>query len=341
MLVNMSNVESIETESTKIYNQIQKFLLSKETKSQKRKSDKTRIAYEKDIKDFFRIMRGKSINELSLHDLNITFDDFEDFINYLLNCGNYSNSTIDRKITASKMLLKYLHSKKIDNQNIVEDISYFDEIGSLPDESEAHGILTVDEVKEMAELASKEREKGHIKKLFFLLGLDTALRKEEIASLKWSDFHIENNTVIINGIGKGNYKFKKEISVEFYQTLKTLDKGQVKVFDISVDTIDKSFDRIRTKMNFPKQRNIVFHSIRKASITHFYQMTKDPYATMLFGNHKNFNTTVKYIQEENHGALGAVSLSDSLNMELYKEVSHEDLLEALSKLDNSYLIRLK
>lgn len=338
--IKLSNVVEFKTESYKIHEQIQKFLSSKETKSSKRKSMDTKNAYTKDIKDFFAIIRNKEITELTLSDMNITFDDLEDFITNMRESCAYSNSTISRKISAVKSLLKYLHSKKIDNKRIVSEIDYLDGIKGMPDESERHGILTVEEVREMSNLALQEREKGEIKSLFFLLGLDTALRKEELLSLKWSDFNIGENHVIIKGLGKGNIKFRKEISIKFYNTLSTLNKGQEKVFDITGEGIRLSFDRIRAKMNFPEQRNIVIHSIRKAAINHFYQTTKDAFATMRFANHKNFNTTTRYIQEESYGALGAVSLTDDLDMEKYKKISHNDLLQAIGELDSSFLIRL-
>lgn len=104
--------------------------------------------------------------------MNITPDDFEHFIEFLELLGLYANATINRTMSSVKLLLEYLHSKKI-----VNDISYLKRIKSKADDSERHGILTVSEVKQMSDLALEEREKGIIKKYFFLLGLNTALRK--------------------------------------------------------------------------------------------------------------------------------------------------------------------
>ncbi|KMY49617.1 tyrosine-type recombinase/integrase [Peribacillus loiseleuriae] len=173
-------------------------------KSSKYESNQTSNAYRKDIKDFFLILRDKDIKFLTEEDMNITYDDFEDFINYLEVTELYFNSSINRKMSSVKSLLEYLHSKKV-----VSDISYLKWVKSKADESERHGILTVNEVKQMSELALEEREKGIIKKYFFLFGLNTALRKEEILNLKWNDFHEEGSSVFISGIGKGNVKYKK------------------------------------------------------------------------------------------------------------------------------------
>ncbi|KMY49618.1 site-specific integrase [Peribacillus loiseleuriae] len=97
------------------------------------------------------------------------------------------------------------------------------------------------------------------------------------------------------------------------------------------------FNRIRKKTKFPKQRNIVIHSIRKAAISNFYKLTKDPFATMRFANHKNFNTTVRYIQEESYGA---ISFTEDVDLDLHKKISRADLLEALSEMDDSFVLLL-
>ncbi|MGX2959403.1 hypothetical protein JNUCC23_09055 [Peribacillus sp. JNUCC 23] len=146
---------------------------------------------------------------------------------------------------------------------------------------------------------------------------------------------MEGSSVLISGIG--NVKFRKEISTKFYEELMILNKGQEKVFDISSDSIVSVFNRIRKKMSFPKQRNIVIQSIRKAVSSNFYKLTKDPFTTMRFANHKNFNTTVRYIQEEGYGA---ITFTEDIDLDLHKKISHQSLLDALSEMDESFVLLL-
>lgn len=335
-----NNTTVIETYSTQVYNQIVKFLKQKEKKSKKYESTSTSEAYGRDIKDFFKLMRNKEIEFLSKEDMKIELEDIEDFVIKLKDSGKYSNSTINRKIVAIRKLLSYLNSKKINEEKIVKDISYFSQIQREMDDTESYGILSVEESYRFAQLAKEERVKGEIKSLFFLFALDTALRKDEILSLKWSNIREEEGRIRIIGVGKGNKEFRKEISNEFYERLLTLKKDKERVFDISVNSIDDSFRRIREKMELPKERKIVFHSIRKSGVTFVHRITKDPFATMKYANHKSFNTTQIYLEEDDYGAIGAVSSKDSLNMNKFKEVDHETLLKALETMDKSYLILL-
>lgn len=335
-----NKIIKIESDSKKIYDQIQKFLDGKETKSSKRQSNDTKKAYEKDIRDFFICTRNKEINELNVYDLEISLDDYEDFIKEMRQSMSYSNSTINRKLYATKSLFKYLHLKKINGKRIVEEIDFLDGISPMPNESESHGVLSIEEVKRMAELSLEEREKSKIKYYFFILGLDTALRKEELLALKWSDFQPGKHTVVIKGLGKGNRKFRKEISIDLFNRLQEINNGQERVLTISSSAIESLFSRLRKRMDIPEERNIVIHSIRKAAINHFYQTTKDPFATMKFANHQSFNTTTVYIQEESYGAMGAISFADGVDMDLYRKVSVNNLLAAIENLDYSDKLKL-
>ncbi|MFJ7976550.1 site-specific integrase [Peribacillus sp. NPDC096379] len=156
-----------------------RFLDQKKPKSNKYESNETSNAYTKDVTDYFSIIRDQDIKFLKQEDMNIRLDDFEYFIEFLELSGLYANATINRKVSSVKSLLEYLHSKKI-----VNDISYLKRIKSKADDSERHGILTVSEVKQMSDLALEEREKGIIKKYFFLTGIKYCFKKRRATKFK-------------------------------------------------------------------------------------------------------------------------------------------------------------
>lgn len=119
------------------------------------KSVGTRKSYETDIRIFFQFIKNKDVKYLTRDDVNLTIDDFEDFINYHQKNEIYSNKTINGKVSAVKSLLKYLKVKKL----IDDDLSYFSEITTLPEKRNSYGILTLDEVLKWAELALTEKHK--------------------------------------------------------------------------------------------------------------------------------------------------------------------------------------
>lgn len=338
MLAN--KVVKLNTDNIRVYDQIERYInqLGYNSKG-------TMTAYLGDIKLFFKIIKNKEIEYLTEEDVNsIDLDSFEDFISYMHNLTNdegkrvYTNKTINRKVSASKGLIEYLYSKKI-----VADVSYFPSIKSLPENSNSHGVLETHEVFTMAELALQERVKGKIKRLLILFSLDTCIRKAALVNLKWSNFIEKEEGVLVTGVDKGNQEFRQLISKDFYNELLKIKTTKDKVFDISVDAVDKMFVRLRDKMKIPEERRIVFHSIRKSGVTFRFRMTGDILEAQRAANHSNVSTTQLYIKNEDYGALGAVSSRGKLDMEMYKKVDHETLIEAIEmcKKDFQAILNMK
>jgi integrase len=326
-------VTRLNTEINEVYEQIQMFLRKKGLKS-----DKTATSYEKDIKDFFKVVRDKDINELNKDDIQVTLDDFDRFILEMVDTEKYENATINRKVNAVRSLLKYLAAKKL-----VDDISYFSEIERLPENIKGYGILTVDEVKMLAKLALQEREKKMIKHCLIRFALDTRIRKSALLNLKWSDIEPIENGAIIKGIDKGNKFFKRRISQSLYNDLLSIKTDNEKVFPIDRKTVDRMMKRLLKKMNIPEERHIVFHSIRKAGISFHYDYTKDPLSTMKAAGHSNFQTTLRYINDNDVEIMGVISMEDSMDNDLFRKVDHEVLIQAIEKLsfDHKIILNMK
>lgn len=323
----VDNVVQLENESTKIYDQIRRYFERHENRS-----EKTRIAYENDVKQFFQVVKNKQINELTMEDIQLTLDDFEDFVYFMKNSVNengerrFSNKTINRKVSGVKGLVKYLAAKKI-----INDVSYLDLIESLPEETNSYGVLESWEVFKMAELALEEREKGEIKRLLILFAFDTRIRKDAILKLKWSDFIVRENDVLVKGIDKGNKEFRETISKDFYEELLTIkEEGQERVFNISKRALDSTFERLKKKMNFPEERRITFHSLKKAGVNFVFKLTKNILIAQKAAHHSRLDTTRIYLQDEEVGLYGGVSSRGKTDKDLYKKVNHDVLIQALN-----------
>ncbi|MEM5009355.1 site-specific integrase [Niallia taxi] len=331
-----ANPKVEELHSYEVFEQIKRFLIKKEQKSMG-----TRKSYETDIKIFFKLIKNKELQFLTKEDVNLTLDDFEDFINYYQQNKIYSNKTINRKVSAVKGLLKYLKVKKL----VEDDLSYFSEVTSLPEKRNSYGIPTVDEVLKWAELALLETHKPKEKRLLILFSLDTCIRKSAALRLKWSDIVLQDGYVKVSGIDKRNKEFRHEISESFYNELLTIKHDSEHVFEgITVDMIDGMMERLKLKTNIDPNRNIVFHSIRKAGGTFRYKASGgDIIAVQRALGHSDPKITEIYLDETTSNAMGAVSSINNIDKELFKKVPHEILLKVIDELSQTekYLLNKK
>jgi integrase len=335
-----------ELENVKIFNHIQNYFneLSRKNRDFAEKTkNATQIAYETDIRLFFHLIRSKSkgaeLEYLSLDDINITQDDFEEYIDALYNLkdvkgeNKYVIKTINKKIVALKSFLRYMKKKKV----IDTDISYLELIKGEKERKVHYGVLEPEEVLTMANLCLEERDKGNIKRLLILTAFKTGLRISEVLDLKWKEsFLIKSNQVFIIGVGKGNKEFEIRIPIEFYNELQQLDtKKSNKVFEISSRRVCDLMARLRTKMNIQDSRNICFHSIRKSFGTIIYRTTGDIFQAMIALRHSNVTTTQIYLGVDNIEINETIFSLDKIKNDLYKQVELKDLVDAIDELPKS------
>jgi integrase len=310
----------------------------------------TQIAYETDIRLFFHLIRSKSkgaeLEYLSLDDISITQDDFEEYIDALYNLkdvkgeNKYVIKTINKKVAALKSFIRYMKKKKV----IDNDISYLELIKGEKERDVHYGVLEADEVLQMAELCLEEREKGNIKRLLILTAFKTGLRVAELLSLRWNNFIIKGDEIFICGVGKGNKEFEIKINKEMYEELLTLKEDQDSpIFQISARRVVDLMDRLKVKMNIQSERNIVFHSVRKAFGTLVWKMTGDIEQARRSLRHSSVSTTQIYLGEGNFELNDSIFSVDKIDNDLYKNVTHDDLLSAIKNLPKNMqlIINLK
>jgi integrase len=313
------------------YDQIQRFLAKRE-----RRSKGTRVAYERDIRKFFKVCFNKDIEYLTKDDFNLNADILEDYQTHLLQ--TLSSKTVNRNISSLKELIKYLRGKN----HIETNIDYLNLIKSEPEKDNRYGVLSVDEVLEMTDriMKMKRARDKEIKKYLFLFSLDTCARLGECLSVEWDDFRERENDVIINITAKGNKEFRPVISKEFYNELLSIKGDSKRVFPVSKNAVSDLMIKLRKEMNISKKRNCTFHSIRKAGVSFNYRITNDILQAKKAANHSNINTTLIYLQEEDYGATGVVSRNKDVKEDLFETVSHEELINAIKELPKNQQLLL-
>ncbi|WEG18572.1 site-specific integrase [Alkalihalophilus pseudofirmus] len=300
----------------------------------------TRNSYRTHIRDFYLITMSKQLNELIEKDLIISHNIIDTFM--VEGKRKWSNNTINTKMAAIKSFYKYLESRVNDFMLSVEiDFSILKGSDRLKTQKINYGKLTYDEVVQMSEIVFEtERNKAKNKSAFLLFALDTGLRKEEIQKVQWRDLRvIDNDQIYFQVVGKGDVIHQRIIKKELYSIILNAKEDDKYLFPLSNTEIQYMFDRLRAYMNIPEERNIVFHSIRKASVTEYYYLTLDPLATQKFAGHQSFDTTTKYIQEKDFGNIGVMSMRETVNSDDLKSLDKNELLELIDN-NNEIKIRL-
>lgn len=283
----------------------------------------TRITYEEAIRQFFKKTRNQNIEFLTFNDLVFKRNDIINYRKWLVE-QEYAPGTINKKMTAIKCLYYNLEANDYDvNASVFR-------IKQLKDNPKSHIVMSVSEAKEFAEWASGEKFKGEEKRLIILLALDTCIREGALLQTKWSDFEKNENVMSLTVVDKGSKEYTVDISLDFYNELLTIKKEENPyVFDLTVDHIKGIVKRYKEEKGYPKDKKLVFHSIRKGGVDYQLELTGDLQKAQEAAHHSNINTTIRYTSKRKYGAVGAVSNTQKLDKNIISEVSHEDLLKAI------------
>lgn len=348
MFAFQDNLTKIDKGDNFLYETLEEFLLEK-----KKRSENTFKTYKNGIDIMSRELFNCEYKYLRQSHLeNLTIDDLIKYFNNLFiqeddEYGErvYSNSTINLRQTIMKQTIKYLSARK--KVKLKFDASELDVlIKTLPNDSEEIGIMELDEAyKYMNYFRNNEQENALEKYLIVKLAIDTALRASELLRLKWSQFQvIDGKHVMITSTGKnkgkGNKDYKKRISIELYEELKQLKHGERdNLFTINYRTLAYMIKRAVNHFG-DEGKNYSFHTFRKVAISFMRDTVNDLQAVKEFACHSSLSTTEKYLKKKEYNMVGAVSLGDKLDNDLYKKVSHEELVGTLEKMNKDFLYLL-
>lgn len=320
---NVANIRDYRDNGINVKELIEMYLNSKN-------DEKTVRNYSTHVRDFFKLTKGKDIEELIEKDLEIRHADFDKFISSLKEEGK-SNSTINAKLTAIRGLFKFLSSRKKDIGFTVEiNTDIFKDMQKVKTLDNYHGDLEYDEVFLLSDLAKQEEKQPLLKSLFILFSLRTAFRKDEVLSVRWDDFILmPNGTYFLEVEGKYGAKHRRNITPEFHKELENAKEDETYVFPIDPTELQRTKDRLCELANIPKKRKIVLHSIRGAAITRHYEIHKDIVATKEYANHKSVETTLHYIKKRNYGYDDIVTMTETIENNDLSTLSHEELLNLI------------
>lgn len=331
-MVNAENVIQFNTKDDKnVFNCIGTFL-----KRIGQNSENTKKTYEKAIRDFFKVMRNKDIENLIESDLIFTKPQIETYQTNLRE--SYKSSTVNNRISALKKCYVKLEDYGFDVKS-----SWFILDRYIEHDKESSDRLTHEEIINIINFLTNTRV-GHQKALLVRLAYATAFRKESLSNMKWSDISQREDIWMVKVLGKGNKWDYKKISNDLYDELMLLkedSKGRDKIFTLTTKTINKMLNDIRTKFDFGS-RKITFHSLKKSSINEVALITNyDLKAMQRQGNHANVTTTLNdYMAEKSLDDLVIVDINHHVPVDKFDELSKEELINLIKNVDRSIQIKL-
>ena len=159
--------------------------------------------------------------------------------------NNFSNTTINRKISSLKNFIKFLQSEKIIkniNLDIFESLNNSKKIPKAISNGEINKIF---DSLSRSDLANKNIYVT-ILRLMYISGL----RVSEALALKWSD--LSKSNMSLNVYGKGSKERKSYLTSEFLELLYTLKKDEGFIFNlkgkkVSVRSVNQFLDKAYKK----------------------------------------------------------------------------------------------
>lgn len=298
-------------------------------------STNTKKTYERAIRDFFRTMRQKELEDLVEEDL--IFEKNQILAYQVALKERYKASTVNGTITAIRECYAKLEDDKFNVSTSWFKLERYDEHDKVK-----YDTLTHEEVLKIIDLVSQTR-KGSEKALLIRLAYATAFRKESLLVSKWTDIIEREGVRYLKVLGKGNKWSHKKLSDDLHNELmkhKTKSKG-IKIFELTDTTVKKMMKYIRENIDFG-DRNIVFHSFKKASISEVNIITGgDIKAMQVHGDHADATTTLNdYLATKQMEELVVVDTNRHIPLEKFDDMSQEELVTLIKSMDRNTQIRL-
>lgn len=298
-------------------------------------SKNTKDTYQRHIQDFFKTMRNKELSELLEEDLVFTKTQTKTYQVALKE--QYKGSTVNNVISALKECYNQLEDDGFSVNASWFNLDRYDE-----HDSESWDAFTHEEVIQIINLVSGTRA-GRQKSLLVRLAYATAFRKKSLLDLKFSDIVEVNGVWYIKTLGKGNKWSHKKLSDDLYNELMEFKEevGRDKIFTLTIKTVNKMMDYIRTNMDFGSRR-IVFHSFKKASIEEVAVVSgNDLKAMQAHGDHSHPSTVINnYMAKKKLEDLVEIDINNNIPVEEFEKLTRDDLLELVMNADRNTQIQL-
>lgn len=312
------------------------------------------------FKSYFHHFEQMITHMFNKNNETITWDELEsityaDMLNYRQHLMTINNSvSINSKLAGIKVI-----ARELNKQNKQIDTDAFN-LRKMPthDDSETYGSFTEDEMKNLIQFAKElpMKEKGLIKSVFFKTAYVTAIRVGALLSLTIDQIEIINEGTdsqyaLIKTRDKGK-SIQTSIPYSLYEEIIharrvfRIKESEKRVFPITHKTARLALFKYCDVYNIDyKERNLVLHSIKKASIDKVYQETGDINITARHGKHNSIDMVYEVYQGKNDKNEDQASLNffndTPIDTDDLQNLSKEELIELISKSGGATINKLK
>jgi integrase/recombinase XerD len=312
--------------------------------------DETKKEYYRCVTEFFKFYHGKEINEMTKDEVEfitdgtikekITLKHTTKYRNHLKKKHPEAPATVNKKMAGLKTVYKKLQGYGYD----VEHIAFA--VKPLKVNFKSYGVLSVEQVKVMAELALEEKFHGFEKHLYILLAAITSVRVDALLSATWADIKFNKKTDFYNVkvLDKGDEysvsPFEKDLYEKLIQlkTENTVNTDKVFV-NLTVDSVNDCVKRLAEKMGIPKEDRITTHSLRKVGACYELESSGDVYMAARQTGHRSIQVLVDHYTDKNvdQGRLAGIRMMKSFDEAVFSLVDKDELLKLLKEHDpNAY-----
>ena len=264
---------------------------------EKKLSNNTKLAYEKDLISFNDYLNDKNIKSVASNDI-------KSYIKHL-NEINEKDKTIARKIVSIRTFFDYLMKEKIIDVNPCEKIESPKLRKTLPK------TLNEEEVNKLLDITPKTALDWRNKAMLELM-YGTGIRVSELVSLELNDINLTDNYVRIFGKGKkerivpindiATNVIKKYINEYRFSLLKGYLTDKVFISSYGKGMTRQGFFKVLKKIAKEKgiKKDFSPHTLRHSFATHLLEHGADLRAIGEMLGHENIKTTQIYTHVSNN-----------------------------------------
>jgi integrase len=303
------------------------------------KSQRTQKEYHNDIVQFFKLMRGKTLEQLKPEDLQFENDDIKRYKETLT--GHYKGTSVNRKISTMRSLFSDL-AKNTSLKSYIDPMAF--DVKPAPKEIEGYGTLTWEEVSEMIERV-KTHNNGIQKSVFLELSGRTSIRLDALLGVTWNNITPMKDFYLLTVIDKGKKQDEKPIPASLYERMLELRQDGVdQIFSLTKRTIQRTIKDLCEEMGIEESRNITAHSLKKMGVEYDLERTGDIFSAARQGNHSNIQTTYRHYTGLNKRNaipnMAGLQMGKTIDMSVLTDLTKEQLLSVISNAGESILARI-
>lgn len=249
-------------------------------------------------------------------------------------------ATVNRELQIMRRMLRYARSRDWVSKNVFSDQSLIEtsaevartRILSREEEVRLFAACTGDEEVEyerkrfgnVEKLKVKVVRENPILRAAILLAIDSALRKNEILRLKWTDINFEDELITVRGTTTKTERTRiaplSQRTVWALQSLRTMTTGE-EIFNIA--DFKQAFEgaKIRAKIS-----DLRFHDLRASAISRWIRAGIPLAEVSKLAGHSLIGTTQRYYVVPGLEAVKAVN--ESMNLQNRAPVANEVEIES-------------